>query len=125
MADNRNGCSVRHIGLDIDFHHPESQLLRLSPEIEDLYGLDKETASIFTENASGLTFNSEDMLDWYLVRSGKTLEEYLSEDASADGEPMRMAITFPIQFPENTFHMMTDKGAVDIKTLRLAIEVMA
>ena len=115
--------SIRHIGLEIDFHHPESDKLRLSHNIEDDYSLDKEKAAIFTETASSLTFSSEDMLEWYLSRSQKTLAEHLPESREETSDTRRMAITFPIQFPENTFHMMTDRGAVDIKTLRLAIEV--
>ncbi len=117
--------SIRHIGLEIDFHHPESDKLRLSHEIEDSYGLEKEKAAIFTETASNLTFNSEDMLDWYLTRSQNSLAGYFPDRPDEDSETRRMAITFPLQFPQNTFHMMTDRGSVDIKALRLAIEVTA
>lgn len=117
-----NGLSVRHIGLEIDFYHPDSDKLKLSENIEDRYGIDKEKAAIFTETASNLTFSSEDMLEWYLARSTKSLEERLPKRKSDDA-PRRTAITFPIQFPEQTFHMMTERGPVDIKALRLAIEV--
>ncbi len=119
------GFTIRHIGLEIDFHHPESARLRLSEETEDNYSIDKEKAAIFTETASNLTFSSEDMLEWYLTRSQKALAEHLPESTGDANETRRMAVTFPIQFPENTFHMMTDRGPVDIKTLRLAIEVTA
>ncbi|MBL6932016.1 MAG: hypothetical protein ISR45_03640 [Rhodospirillales bacterium] len=115
--------SIRHIGLEIEFHHPQSDTLRLSHEIEDDYSIDKEKAAIFTETASNLTFSTEDMLEWYLSRSQKSLAEHLPDRVGEEDEIRRMAITFPIQFPENTFHMMTDRGAVDIKALRLAIEV--
>lgn len=114
---------IRHIGLEIDFHHPESDVLRLSHDIEDAYGIDKEKAAIFTEWASDLTFSSEDMLEWYLTRSQKSLAEHFPDGPVEGDEPRRLAITFPIQFPENTFHMMTDRGAVDIKALKLAVEV--
>lgn len=117
-----DGVTVRHIGLEIDFHHPESDKLRLSNEIEDDYSIDKEKAAIFTESASDQTFSSEDMLEWYLSRSPKSLAEHFPPTDERPGE-RRMAITFPIQFPENTFHMMTDRGAVDIKALKLAVEV--
>ena len=117
--------SIRHIGLDIDFHHPESDILKVSREVEDTYGIDKEKAAIFTETASDETFNCEDLLDWYFRQSGKNLAAYMSEDSHGDAKKPRMAITFPIQFPANTFHMMTDRGPVDIKTLRLAVEVIA
>ena len=118
-----DGYRVSHIGLDIDFHHPESEQIKLPQETENLYGLDKEKAAIFTETASGLDFSSEEMLEWYFTQSQKSLAEHLPERASSDKAPPRIALIFPIQFPLGTFHMMTDRGTVDIKTLRLAVEV--
>jgi len=115
--------SITHVGMEIDFYHPESDRLRLSRDIEDEYGLDKEHARIFTESASEQTFNAEEMLAGYINSSGKSLAEHLPASSGGDTQPRRIAITFPIQFNENTFHMMTTKGMVDIKTLRLAVEV--
>ena len=115
--------SITHLGMDIIFHHPESEKLRPSRDTEDKYGLDKEHARIFTESASEQTFNAEEMLASYLTSSGKHLGEHLPVRLNNDMQPRRMAVTFPIQFDEKTFHMMTNKGIVDIKTLRLAVEV--
>jgi hypothetical protein len=115
--------SITHIGMDIDFHHPESDQLRLSCDIEDEYGQRKEHARIFTESASEQTFNAEEMLTGYINSSGKPMAEHIPARPGGDTQLRRMAITFPIQFNENTFHMMTNKGIVDIKMLRLAVEV--
>ncbi|NQU57083.1 MAG: hypothetical protein HQ513_07600 [Rhodospirillales bacterium] len=118
-----DGFRVKHIGLDIDYYHPESEQLKLPQEIENLYGIDKEKAAIFTETASGLDYSSEEMLEWYFTQSRKSLAEHLPHRDSSDKQPPRMAIIFPIQFPAGSFHIMTDRGTVDIKTLRLAVEV--
>jgi hypothetical protein len=114
---------ISHIGLDIDFYHPQSDQLKLPRETEDLYAIDKEKAALFTETASGLDFSSEEMLEWYFTHSKKTLDEHLPKRGNSDAQPPRQAIIFPIQFPPGTFHIMTEQGAVDIKALRLAIEV--
>jgi hypothetical protein len=115
--------SIIHIGMEVVFHHPESEKLRLSRDTENKYGLDKEHARIFTESASEQTFNAEEMLAGYINSSGKRLGEHILARLDGDTPPRRMAITFPIQFNAQTFHMMTNKGLVDIKTLRLAVEV--
>lgn len=118
-----DGYRITHIGLDIDYHHDDSAQLKLPQETENLYAIDKEKAALFTETASGLDYSSEEMLEWYFTKSSKSLAEHMPERGGGDGQPPRVAIVFPIQFPEGTFHIMTDRGAVDIKTLRLAIEV--
>ena len=115
--------SIIHIGMEVVFHHPESEKLRLSRETENKYGLDKEHARIFMENTSEQTFNAEEMLAGYINSSGKPLYEHIQARLKGDTPPRRMVITFPIQFNEQTFHMMTNKGLIDIKTLRLAVEV--
>jgi hypothetical protein len=119
-----DGYTISHIGLNIEYHHEESSQLKLPRETENLYAIDKEKAAIFTETASGLDYSSEEMLEWYFTKSRKTLAEHLPERGSSDQPPPRTAIVFPIQFPEGVFHIMTDQGNVDIKTLRLAIEVL-
>lgn len=118
-----DGYTISHIGLDIDYHHEESGQIKLLRETENLYAIDKEKAAIFTETASGLDYSSEEMLEWYFNQSGKSLAEHMPEPSGGDKQPPRRAIIFPIQFPEGTFHIMTDRGTVDIKTLRLAVEV--
>ena len=115
--------SITHLGMEIVFHHPKSKKLRLPRDTEDRYGLDKEHARIFTESASEQTFNAEEMLAGYLKSSGKRLGEHIPARVGGDTQPRRMAVTFPIKFNEKTFHMMTNKGIVHIKTLRLAVEV--
>lgn len=114
---------IKHIGLDIEFHHPDSDKIKLPVETENLYAIDKEKAAIFTETASGMDFNSEEILDWYFTQSTKTLAEHMPKQPNSDKPPPRVAIIFPIQFPPGTFHIMTDRGAVDIKALRLAVAV--
>jgi len=118
-----DGFNVKHIGLDIDYYHDESETLKLPSETQDLYGVDKEKAALFTETASGLDYSSEEMLEWYFTQSSKSLAEHLPPRSGSDKQPPRTAIIFPIQFPPGTFHIMTDRGTVDIKTLRLAVEV--
>ena len=115
--------SITYIGMEIVFHHPESEKLRLSRDTEDKYGLDKEHARIFTESASEQTFNAKEMLAGYINSSGKHLGEHIPKRLGGNKQPRRVAVTFPIQFNEKTFHMMTNRGIVDIKTLRLAVEV--
>ena len=115
--------SITHIGMEIVFHHPESEKLRLSRDTEDKYGVDKEHARIFMENASGQTFNAKEMLAGYIKSSGKHFGEHIPARPDGNEQPRRMAVTFPIQFNKKTFHMMTNKGIFDIKTLRLAVEV--
>lgn len=119
-----DGYSIRHIGLDMDFYHPESESLKLTRGIEDSYSIDKEKAVIFIETASDSGYSPEDLLQWYFAGSKKALAEHLpARPAAAAGSSSRLAIVFPIQFPPETFHIMTDRGRVDIKTLRLAVEV--
>ena len=118
-----SGYHITHIGMDIDFYDSESGTLKLSRKIEDEYGLEKEHAKIFTECSSKQIFNAKEMLACYLKRSGKSLIEHLPSNNLESDQPFCVAITFPIQFNENSFHMMTNKGVVDIKTLRLTVLV--
>ena len=113
---------ITHLSMDIVFRHPESDKSRLPRDTEDKCALDKEHARIFMESASEQTFNAEEMLASYLTSSGKHLGEHLPVRLNNDTQPRRMAVTFPIQFNEKTFHMMTNKGIVDTKTLRLPVE---
>ena len=114
---------ITHIGMDIDFYTSERDTLKLSRKIEDEYGLEKEYARIFTECSSNQIFNADEMLTCYLKRSGKSLIEHLPSNSLESDQPFCAAITFPIQFNEDSFHMMTNKGVVDIKTLRLTVLV--
>lgn len=111
--------TLRHVGLNIDYDHPESADIRLTPEVEDTYGIDKEHALIFIETSAGDAFSADELLQGYFRRSGKPLPEHLPDMTDRS----RIAVSFPIRFPENTFHMMTDRGAVPIKTLMIAVEV--
>lgn len=113
------GITLRHVGLDIDYDHPDSAAIKLTSDVEDSYGIDKEHAAIFIETASGDEFSADELLRGYLRRSGKPLAGHLPDMTGRN----RMAAGFPIRFPENTFHMMTDRGAVPIKTLVIAVEV--
>ena len=112
--------SFSHIGLNIDFHHPQGARLKLQPATEDLYGVEKEHAAIFIETRSGQMLSTADLLELYLSRVGKTADDYLPDGATAGD---RQIITFPIQIPQNSFHMMTDHGAVSIKALKIVIDV--
>jgi len=119
--------SIRHVGLKIDFHHPESDTLKLSEGTEDRYSIDKEKAPIFKEIASGRAYSTEDILEWCLLQTGRSLDDFLPEmpEPDPDTGAARVALQFPIRLPENVFHMMTDRGVVDIKALTLALEVTA
>jgi len=111
--------TLSHVGVDIDYYHPDSAVIKLTPEVEDSYGIDKEHALIFIETSAGDAFSAEELLQGYFRRSCKPLSEHLPDMTGRD----RIAVSFPIRFPENTFHMMTDRGAVPIKTLIIAVEV--
>jgi len=114
--------SFHLVGLDIDFHHPDSKSIKLTTEVEDAYSVDKEDAAIIIDNATERAYSPREMLDFYLLKSQKQPEDFLPGGAD-DGAQQRRAIVLPLNFPENRFHMVTDRGVVDIKTLRLAVEI--
>ncbi|NQV47516.1 MAG: hypothetical protein HQ504_07010 [Rhodospirillaceae bacterium] len=121
-----SALSIRHVGLKIDFYHPQSDTLKLSEETEDSYSIHKEKAAIFIESTSSQAYSTEDVLEWCLLQTGKSLTEFLPDMPEPGPDTAaRVALQFPIRLPENVFHMMTDQGAVDIKALNLAIEVVA
>jgi hypothetical protein len=111
--------TIRHVGLNIEYDDPDSAAIKLTPDVEDCYGIEKEHALIFIETSAGDAFSAEELLQGYFRRSGKPLGEHLPDMTGRD----RIAVSFPVRFPENTFHMMTDRGAVPIKTLMIAVEV--
>jgi hypothetical protein len=118
-----DGYKISHIGLDIDFYHDQSDQIKLPSETKNMYAIDKEQAGIFIETPSVVKYSSEEMLEWHLTHSKKTLAEHLPAHGSSDEESSRQAIISPIQFPCGTFHIVTEQGVVDIKALRMAIGV--
>jgi len=115
---------MRHVGLKIDFHHPDSDELRLTARIEDLYSLDKDLARIFVEGGTGNLLSARDLLEGYFAGSAKSLIQHLPGEHLP--EPGRSVhVTFPLLFDDGRLSMMTDQGGVYIKAVKIAVEVTA
>lgn len=117
-----NGYDFLHIGMEIDFHHPNSDDLMLPPETEDLYSTDKEAAAVFIRNRDGFPFSASDLLALHLehvaLQDGAELPFALPTEGSG-----RTSGWIAINFPEGAFHMLTTSGTVDVRRLRLAVEI--
>lgn len=111
-----------HVGLDIDYYHPDGKDLRLSREVEDAYGLDKERAKIFTHNRDRSLFDSKKLLETWLRAKGRTLNDYIPEKFMAERKPYIVVV--PLKFPEGLFSIETVQGPVDVKAVNIAVQVM-
>jgi len=114
--------SVEHLGFEAKYYHPDSDSLDLPGATVDLYENHKDQARIFIQNVTGDAFSSAELLDWFLLQTQTRLDEHLPENAG-EGDAMRCFVTFPMRFPEGMFHMATNAGNTDMKSLKLLIQV--
>jgi len=117
---------VQHIGLDMDFHHPQGRDLKLDDAVIEAFETERENAEIFIQNASGTAFSTEELLSWFLLQTGTTLADQLPQSALAaaleKGEG-HVFMTFPIRFEPGVFHMITIDGAQDLSALKVMSKV--
>ncbi|MEE8393136.1 MAG: hypothetical protein V3R66_02230 [Rhodospirillales bacterium] len=113
---------IRHLGMDIEYYHPDSRNLVLPPETEDLYSVEKEKAQIFIHNSDDQTYSVENLFDHYIARRGLRAVDHVPVEAKK-GVLDKFVIGIPVKFSENTFHVITTQGAVDIKSLRIVVEI--
>jgi len=117
---------VQHIGLDMDFHHPKGRQLGMAPETIEKFESEREHAEIFIQSASGTAFSTEELLNWFLLQTGKSLAENLPAAALDKGRASgsgHVFVTFPIRFEEGVFHMQTEDGPQDLSGLKMMAKV--
>lgn len=112
---------IRHAGFKVDFYHHQSSDLELPPETLTNYRAAKDTAEIFIQNSDGVAFSAAHLLSFFLKKKGKELKDFIPEEAKRS-EGNVFTIEFPINFTENSFHMVTKDGPVDIKSVTLYVE---
>lgn len=111
MADSMP--RLLHVGMEIDFHHPDSDSLELTPEVEDLYGQEKEHAPLFLRLADGVRISARELLDDYLAAAGKTLAD-IRFGAGGTG-----AVVLDIS--PGRYALETKAGSVEVRRVRLAL----
>ncbi|MEO5336547.1 MAG: hypothetical protein H7841_06600 [Magnetospirillum sp. WYHS-4] len=109
MAESR---TWQHVGMRIDFHHPDSDLLELTPEAEDLYGAEKERARLFLRMSDGNRRSAEDLLAEWLAGEGRNFVD-LAAGWGATG-------TLVLDYPPGRYVLETKGGRMDLRRLRLA-----
>lgn len=114
--------AVEHVGVDVDFYHPEGRNLKFADAVVDAFEAERENAEIFVQNASGDGFSCDEILSWYLLQTSTTLAEHLPPQALKKGEGP-VLLTVPIRFEPDTFHMATEAGDVDLSALKLMCKV--
>lgn len=114
--------SVKHIGFEVKYHHPDSDALELPPATVDHYENKKEKARIFIQSGEEEAFSSVELLEWFLLQTKTSLTDHLPKDAG-EWQDGRCFVAFPMRFPENMFHMTTSAGRTGMKSLKLLIQV--
>jgi hypothetical protein len=113
---------VEHVGLDVDFYHPQGRSLKLADGVIEAFEAQREDAEIFVQNSSGTGFSCDEMLSWFLLQTRTTLAAHLPPQALERGHGQVM-LTVPIRFEPRTFHMSTETGEVDLCALKLMCKV--
>ena len=113
---------IEHVGLDVDFHHPQGRNLKLASEVVDMFEAEREDAEIFIQNSTGTGFSCDEILSWFLLQTHTTLAEHLPPQALEQGNG-KVMLTLPIRFEPGMFHMATEEGDVDLSTLKLMCKV--
>ena len=113
---------VEHVGLDVDFHHPQGRNLKLSTQTISAFETEREHAEIFVQNASGTGFSCDEILNWFLLQTKTTLADHLPAEARTK-PGSHVMLTVPIRFEAGTFHMATEDGNVDLSALKLMCKV--
>ena len=114
--------TVEHVGLDVDFYHPEGRTLKLADTVVEAFEAERENAEIFVQSASGTAFSCDEILSWFLLQTATTLAQHLPAQALDKGAG-EVLLTVPIRFQPGTFHMNTEAGDVDLSALKLMCKV--
>ena len=113
---------VEHVGLDVNFHHPQGNTLKLAAEVVTAFEATREDAEIFVQHASGTSFSCDEILSWFLLQTGTTLADHLPLHTLNVGTGQVM-LTVPIRFEQGQFYMATEVGDVDLSALKLMCKV--
>ena len=113
---------VEHVGLDVEFYHPQGRALKFAEDVVEAFEADREDAEIFTQSATGTAFSCDEILSWFLLQTRTTLAQHLPPAALEQGEG-NVLLTVPLRFKEGTFHMDTEDGVVDLSSLKLMCKV--
>lgn len=113
---------VEHVGLDVDFYHPQGRSLKLADRVIEAFETLREDAEIFVQSSSGTGFSCDEMLSWFLLQTGTTLAAHVPPQALERGHGHVM-LTVPIRFEPGAFHMNTEDGDVDLSALKLMCKV--
>lgn len=113
---------VEHVGLDVDFHHPQGRNLKLADSVVEAFEQLRENAEIFVQHSSGLSFSCDEILNWFLLQTGTTLSEHLPPHSLTKPGGMVM-LTVPIRFIPGMFFMVTEAGETDLSALNLMCKV--
>lgn len=114
--------TVEHVGMDMEFYHPQGRTLKLAPAVVEAFEREREDAEIFIQNSSGTGFSSDEILSWFLLQTRTTLAQHLPPSALEKGEG-HVLLTVPLRFEVGTFHMATEAGEVDLSALKLMCKV--
>lgn len=114
--------TVEHVGLDVEFYHPQGRNLKLADAVVEAFEKDREDAEIFVQCSSGLVFSCDEILNWFLLQTGTTLARHLPPHTLERGQGQVM-LTVPIRFERNTFRMSTEAGDEDLCALKLMCKV--
>lgn len=112
---------IIHLGFEAEYFHPCSDDLELPQATVDAYENRKGDAAIFIKTATGKTYSSRGILQWFLTETATTLADHLPAKTENSAGGRRYA-TLPLTFPEGRFHMTTDAGATGLKSLKLIVE---
>ena len=113
---------IEHVGLDVDFHHPQGRSLKLADCIVEAFEQHREHAEIFVQHSSGLSFSCDEILRWFLLQTGTTLADHLPPH-TLNNFAGQVMLTVPIRFVPGMFFMTTEAGEVDLSALNLLCKV--
>ncbi len=115
------GFVLKHVGIDMEFYGPGGKGLKPVEGVEELYGREKEKATIFARS-NGSYFSAEDLTKIFLVQTDAPLGNFVTEGAPGMGRQLARAV-FPMEFAEGLLAVETEKGMADVKRLKIAIEL--
>lgn len=113
---------VEHVGLDVDFYHPQGHNLKLAETVVEAFEHEREHAEIFVQHSSGAGFSCDEILSWFLLQTGTTLAQHLPP-TSLENRTGQVMLTVPIRFEPGMFYMNTEAGEMDLSALKLMCKV--
>ena len=133
MSDNGDhwtrvtfNISHRLISLDTEYYHDESDSLSLSDDVQAAYNNDPQNAKIFHETKTGNLLSPYDFVSLYLKKKNIRKQELISKEKKAEAFNKGKAVCilpFNFDFTTDAYHVITNRGAVNLKILRLKIEL--